>query len=50
MDVIEGQELKINTIAVLTGFLSEKILEGYSPDKIVSTILSIKPSELLEKI
>jgi phosphoglycolate phosphatase len=50
MDIIEGQELKINTIAVLTGFLSEKILEGYSPDKIVSTILSIKPSELLEKI
>lgn len=48
MDIIEGKELKMSTIAVLSGFLSEKILEGYSPDKIVSTILSINPLELLK--
>tara|TARA_B110000879_G_scaffold184327_1_gene243850 strand:- start:326 stop:949 length:624 start_codon:yes stop_codon:yes gene_type:complete len=45
MDIIEGQELKMNTIAVLSGFLSEKELFKYNPDKIVPTVLYFNPSK-----
>jgi phosphoglycolate phosphatase len=43
-DIIEGKELHMHTVAVLTGFLSEKILIGYNPDRIVPTVLSFNPA------
>ena len=45
MDIIEGQELNMNTIAVLSGFLSEKKLSKYNPDKIIPTVLHFNPSK-----
>ena len=43
IDIIEGQKLIMNTIAVLSGFLSEKKLIKYNPDKIVSNVFKFNP-------
>jgi phosphoglycolate phosphatase len=43
MDIIEGKRLNMQTVAVLTGFLSEKILNEYNPDKLVSSVLNFNP-------
>ena len=43
MDIIEGKHLNMQTVAVLTGFLSEKILNEYNPDKLVSSVLNFNP-------
>lgn len=37
-DVQTGKALKINTCAVLTGFMNEHNLAGYSPDRIILSV------------
>ena len=42
-DILVGKELHINTVAVLSGFLSENSLMEYFPDKIVNSVVDFIP-------
>lgn len=42
IDIISGKQLGLKTVAVLTGFLSERILLTYSPDIIIKEVINFK--------
>jgi len=44
LDIKVGKKLKMKTVAVLTGFLNEKVLKTYNPDYIYNSILDFKPT------
>lgn len=44
LDIKVGKKLKMKTVAVLTGFLNEKVLKTYNPDYICSSVLDFKPT------
>jgi phosphoglycolate phosphatase len=45
-DVVQGKELGIKTIAVLSGFMSESSLLTYDPDMIIKSVSELKNSKL----
>jgi phosphoglycolate phosphatase len=45
-DVNVGKKLNIKTVAVLSGFLSEKVLKTYKPDYTFKNIIDFKPNLL----
>lgn len=47
-DIQIGKYLEINTVAVLTGFLSKEVLLSYHPDLILGKVIDFKP--LITKI
>jgi phosphoglycolate phosphatase len=40
-DILSGKELNLNTVAVLTGFLSAEVLKTYKPDRIIERVINL---------
>ena len=45
-DIQAGKSLNINTCAVLSGFLDEKVLRGYGPNLILDSVVQFRPPSM----
>ena len=48
-DILTGKQLRINTAAVLSGFMNKKKLQEYHPDVIVNSLLDLAFKSTLKK-